>query len=69
MILRSHNFIKTVIIMNQNNFKKIAESLIILTDFFHMNIHTLSAHWENLRELMCEIQGATFSFDVLGEVF
>ena len=39
--------------------------------YFHLNIRSLSAHWENLRELLCELHGETFSFDVLGfsEVF
>ena len=34
--------------------------------FFHLNCRGLSANWESFQNLLCDIHGTSFSFDVIG---
>ena len=39
--------------------------------YFHLNCRGLSSNWESFRELLCDLHGDQFSFDIIGisEVF
>jgi hypothetical protein len=39
--------------------------------YFHLNCRGLSSNWESFRDLLCDIHGGQFSFDIIGinEVF
>ena len=53
-----HQFLNNVDTSNRNT-------------FFHLNCRGLSANWESFRDLLGDIHGKTFSFDIIGisEVF
>ena len=53
-----HQFLNNVDTLNRNT-------------FFHLNCRGLSANWESFRDLLGDIHGKTFSFDIIGisEVF
>ena len=34
--------------------------------FFHLNCRGLSANWESFRDLICNLHGNSFSFDLIG---
>ena len=52
-------------------FRSIANRNTNSRSYLHLNCRSLSANWESFKELLCELQGDKFSFDLIGisEIF
>ena len=42
-----------------------------LFSYFHLNCHGLSTNWDSFRDLICQLRGESFAFEILGtsEIF
>ena len=49
-----------------DKFSEITSTLNDYTSYFHLNCRGLSSNWESFHELLCELHGDHFSYDVIG---
>ena len=60
---KEFNIINQFNIFNQENNNK--------QSYFHLNVQELNAHWENLQNLVCDLQTPNHHLDIIGlsEIF
>ena len=49
-----------------NDFTKLTAVINDPLSFFHLNCRGLSAKWKSFKNLLCDLHGTSFSFDVIG---